>query len=86
LSKYLVSLVLRRFETIMVNVTNIRIVIGRRLAMVVNDGERWIAAQNIQHFEGKLEQEKDEGQRRVLRDLIEREREKLRKTGGQKPH
>ena len=49
--------------------------------MAVNDADRWIAAQNIERFQRRLEQEQDETQRRVLRDLIQQEREKLSKLG-----
>ena len=46
--------------------------------MALTDGERWIAAQNIERFLAKLDEEQDEGRRQVLRDLIDQERKKLR--------
>lgn len=46
--------------------------------MVVSDGDKWVAAQNILRFEAQLEEENDHQQRAVLRELIERERDKLR--------
>jgi hypothetical protein len=45
--------------------------------MTVSDGDRWIAAENISQFQAKLAQTEDEDERRVLRDLIAREKEKL---------
>lgn len=53
--------------------------------MLVSDGDRWIAAQNIQQFLAKLDEEQDEKKRRTLRDLLERERAKLLALNGQKP-
>ena len=44
--------------------------------MVLSDGEKWIATQNIARWEAQL-QEKDDKQRHVLRELIRLEREKL---------
>jgi len=52
--------------------------------MGLSDGDRWIAAENICRFQVKLAETKDESERRVLRDLIEREREKLGKPSDQK--
>lgn len=52
--------------------------------MVVSDGEKWVAIQNIIRFEAKLVEEKDREQRSVLRELIERERDKLRNRGADK--
>jgi hypothetical protein len=54
------------------------------LAMGVSDGEKWIAAENISRFQAKLAETKDEGERRTLLDLIEREREKLAKPRDQR--
>ena len=52
--------------------------------MVVSDGDRWIAAENIRRFQAKLEETHDEVERRVLRDLIKEEQAKLRSSSDQK--
>ena len=44
---------------------------------MVADGERWVAAENIRRFQAKFQEAKDEAERRILRDLIKREEEKL---------
>lgn len=45
---------------------------------MISDGEKWVAVQNLIHFEGLLKAEMDDNRCRILRELIEREREKLR--------
>ena len=52
--------------------------------MVVSDGERWVAAENITRWEQQLKDEWDEQRRRVLRDLIDLERDKLHTRNSQK--
>lgn len=51
--------------------------------MAMTDGDRWIAAQNIERFLARLEQEQDERQRQVLHDLIAQEKQKLREDDRQ---
>ena len=45
--------------------------------MVMSDGERWIALQNIANWEEQLKVEQNGTQRRILRELIDQERDKL---------
>ncbi len=52
--------------------------------MVVSDGERWVAAENITRWEALLKDEKDDQRCRTLRELIDREREILRTLDSQK--
>ena len=54
------------------------------LVITASDGDRWIAAENITRAQAKLAQTKDEGERRALRDLIAREKEKLAVPKGEK--
>lgn len=44
----------------------------------MNEGDRWIAAQNVERFEKKLQSEGDPKQRKVLRRLLKREKGRLR--------
>jgi hypothetical protein len=41
--------------------------------------DRWLASENIKHYEKKIQETKDESRRRILRGLIEEERDKLGK-------
>lgn len=51
----------------------------------MSDGDRWIAAQNIERFQAQLKDEPDQKRRQVLQNLIEQEREKLRLANDKKP-
>lgn len=44
---------------------------------MTSDGEKWVAVQNIMHFEDLLKSEADEKKRQILLDMIQRERTKL---------